>query len=201
MRQKFSIFRNEDGSILVITLLTLVALTLMGIAAITTSTIEIQIAANDKFYKTAFHNADSGVYAIPKVISVALDENITPGNISGAEKRYDAFTYFDPGTSDDGLSGRTFYRELAGLDNHDINPDIGFTLNNNDIEVDVRRDSAENLVGGGVEFLSGYEGVGVGSSGGVAVFFELDSSGNAQRDTLSNIGAFYRNVIGTAGGM
>lgn len=201
MRQKFSIFRNEDGSVLVITLLTLVALTLIGIAAITTSTIEIQIAANDKFYKTAFHNADSGVFAVPKVISVAMDENITPGDISGAEKRYGAFTYFDPGTSDDGSSGRTFYRELVGLDDHDISFDIGFVLNNNAVNVDVRRDRAENLVGGGVEFLSGYEGVGVGSSGGVAVFFELDSSGSAPRNTLSNIGAFYRNVIGTAGGM
>jgi hypothetical protein len=43
--------KNEDGSVLVIAMIMLALLTIMGISATNTSTIEVQIAANDRFYK------------------------------------------------------------------------------------------------------------------------------------------------------
>jgi hypothetical protein len=51
---------NEKGSALVLALLVLVLLTLMGISATTTSTIEMQMAGNEKFYEMAFYTAESG---------------------------------------------------------------------------------------------------------------------------------------------
>lgn len=42
---------SEDGSVLVIAMIMLVLLTLIGISAITTSTIEVQISANERIYK------------------------------------------------------------------------------------------------------------------------------------------------------
>jgi hypothetical protein len=51
---------NEKGSALVLALLVLVLLTLMGISATTTSTIEVQMAGNEKFYELAFYTAESG---------------------------------------------------------------------------------------------------------------------------------------------
>ncbi|MBN1276283.1 MAG: hypothetical protein JXA35_02240 [Deltaproteobacteria bacterium] len=202
MIEKYS-NKKEDGSVAVVTLLLLLALTLIGITAITNSTIDMQIAANDREYKTALHNADSGAFAVPKVISLAIDDKETPGDISGnaEEKRYDAFTYMDLGTDDNDGSNPTFYRELAGFDNHDDDPDIEFALNENNISVDIQRLGASQIGGGGAEFLSGYEGVGAGSSGGIGIRFLLDSFGTAQRDTRSNVGVAYRKVIGIAGGL
>lgn len=46
-----SIPKGEDGSVLVIAMIMLALLTIIGISATTTSTIEVQIAANDRFYK------------------------------------------------------------------------------------------------------------------------------------------------------
>lgn len=60
MKNISSIFANEKGSALVIALLILVLLTLMGISATTTSTIEVQMAGNEKFYEMAFYSAESG---------------------------------------------------------------------------------------------------------------------------------------------
>jgi len=54
------ITRDEGGSILVLCMLMLVMLTLMGITMSTTSTIEIQIASNDRQYKETYYVADSG---------------------------------------------------------------------------------------------------------------------------------------------
>ena len=60
MGQITSIFTNERGSVLVLALLVLVLLTLMGISATTTSTIEVQMAGNDKVHEIAFYAAESG---------------------------------------------------------------------------------------------------------------------------------------------
>ena len=51
---------NDRGSALLVALLILVLLTLMGISAITTSSIEVQMAGNDKFHEMAFYAAESG---------------------------------------------------------------------------------------------------------------------------------------------
>jgi type IV pilus assembly protein PilX len=53
--------RNSQGATLIIGLLTLVLLSLIGIAATTTSRMEVQIAGNDKMYKEAFYAAEFGI--------------------------------------------------------------------------------------------------------------------------------------------
>jgi type IV pilus assembly protein PilX len=53
--------RNSQGATLVIGLLTLVLLSLIGIAATTTSRTEVQITGNDKMYKEAFYAAELGL--------------------------------------------------------------------------------------------------------------------------------------------
>jgi|LGOV01.1.fsa_nt_gb hypothetical protein len=72
--------RDKDGSALVMALMILVILTLIGIAATNTSTIEIQIASNEKAYKEAFYKADAGVsYVVatyPSVISYPISVDI-----------------------------------------------------------------------------------------------------------------------------
>ena len=219
MRQKFSIFRNEDGSVLIITVLILVALTLTGISAITMSSIDIQIAANDKLYKTALHNADSGTFAVAKVISKTLrksedegDGIVTLGDISETDKRYDAFTYLDSGKNDDGTSGPTFARELHRSESlyedgeyakYDTDSDIQFALNDNITDVDVQRvESAEDNEGGGIEAFAGYEGIGTGTAGGgVSIIFNLNSFGRIPPNTLSKINAVYRYVPNIPGGL
>lgn len=51
---------NENGSVMVLALLMLALLSIMGVSATTTSTIELQIAANDKNYKQNFYKAEGG---------------------------------------------------------------------------------------------------------------------------------------------
>ncbi len=53
--------KNEEGSVLIISLIMIVLLTLLGITATRTSTIEVQIATNDKFYKQNLCVADGTV--------------------------------------------------------------------------------------------------------------------------------------------
>jgi hypothetical protein len=185
MKLSFKKLRDEEGSIMLVALFILVILTLIGIMATTTSEIEIKIAGNDKFHKIAFHHADSGVFSTPKLISTSFD--------SGAEPPPSGFAYL-------GTSG-TFYREIMGFDPHDAARDIRFTLNGLNVDVDVNRIGKVTLPGGSTEFGTGAEGLGGGSSGGIGILYGMDSLGEGPSDSLSNVDAVYRKVIGVPGGL
>lgn len=58
---KKDILNNQSGIALVIALVMLLALTVLGISAITTSTIELQISGNERHSTEALHLADSGL--------------------------------------------------------------------------------------------------------------------------------------------
>ena len=176
---------SEEGSMIVIALLVLVILTLIGASITSRTQVEIQISGNDSFHRMAFHLADSGTSAAPKVISTCLDAS-TEENIIGVE-------YL-------GTSG-TFYRELMGYAPHDAAHDLRFEIDPHTIDVDVRRIAQVNLAGRGSEFAAGAEGVGVGSTGGVAILYEVDSQAPGPNVALSNVSAIYRKIVGLPGGL
>jgi Tfp pilus assembly protein PilX len=178
--------KSQDGSVLVIALLILVFLTLIGISASTITQIEIQVAGNERAYNIAFNTSDSGVYTTPKVVRRTVEE--------GARPTLAAITYLP---SDDG----SFFREVMGYNAHDTAKDMSFTLSGQTVSVDVDRDKQISVGGGGVEFGSGAEGVGVGSAGGVAIIYALDSAGTGPNNASTNIGAEYRLLPGVAGGL
>jgi hypothetical protein len=78
-KQVIRILKNENGSVLLIAVLILIALTVVGISAISTSTIDIQISGNDKFHKMAFFAADAGVSYVAGHPDLYGPDNTTPG--------------------------------------------------------------------------------------------------------------------------
>ena len=54
------LLKDEGGSVLILGMLMLVALSLLGISATRTSTVEVQIAANERTYQEEFYVAESG---------------------------------------------------------------------------------------------------------------------------------------------
>ena len=192
--------RNETGSVTIIAaLLILVVLTLLGISATSTTTVELQIAANDQFHKIAFYNADSGLYGSPKVISSVVNTSAAVpvgGGTTATGVEYLATTA-DPAD--------TFYRQVMGYDPYDGGAeDIGFTPGGITTNVDVRKDREANIAGGSAEFASGAEGIGSGSTGGVGIYYDMSSNAQgppAYNPSLARLGAEYRKVLGLAGGL
>ena len=185
MKARKRVRNNEEGSVLVISLLMLALLTVIGIAATTTSRIELQFSGNNRFHKSALYHADSGVYTAPKLVSACIDE--------AAEQAIASGSY----TPDDG----TFYREVMGYDPHDAAPDVQFVLSGFNVDVDVNRLGQVTIPGGSTEFGSGSEGVGSGSISGIGVLYGMDSLGHGPAFARSNVAGVYRKVIGVAGGL
>ena len=97
MKYIFHIRSNEKGSTLLISVLILLLLTVIGIAATNTSTIEILISGNDKVHKMVFYTAESGWrvavnwldFQYP-LITVHCGMNTTSGNIHFSQNKYSA---------------------------------------------------------------------------------------------------------------
>ena len=60
MKETF-VVNDDKGAVLVVVMLILLLLTLMGKGATTTATIEMGIAANERFYKKTFYTAEAGI--------------------------------------------------------------------------------------------------------------------------------------------
>jgi Tfp pilus assembly protein PilX len=65
------LLNNEDGSIIVIVLIVLMLVTMMGVSSTTTSTIEIQIAGNEKNYKENFYTAEAAAMEAMQRMDIA----------------------------------------------------------------------------------------------------------------------------------
>ncbi len=190
--------KNETGSVTIIAaLMILVILTLIGISATSTTVVELQIAANDQFHKIAFYNADSGLYGSPKVVSAVVNTS-APVPVGGGTTAT-GVAYLAPTTD------VSFYRQVMGYAPYDGGlEDISFNPVGIDTNVDVRRDREENIVGGSAEFASGAEGIGTGSTGGIALFYDMRSNAQgppANNPSIARLGAEYRKVVGLAGGL
>jgi len=60
MGKRVNIQTNEEGFVLVTGLIILLVLTMLGISATTNTSIELQIAANDRIHKETFYQAEAG---------------------------------------------------------------------------------------------------------------------------------------------
>ncbi|MFH0926704.1 MAG: pilus assembly PilX N-terminal domain-containing protein [bacterium] len=72
------IFKDEQGGILAITLVIMVLLTILGFAALNTSSLDIQIAGNEVNRTREFYQAEAGVSAV-----LALPTNTLHGILMG----------------------------------------------------------------------------------------------------------------------
>jgi hypothetical protein len=66
--QKKSPIKNENGSVIILALIFLVLLTIIGMSAVDTSTIEVQISGNDVRYKTNLYRAEGAVMECAQII-------------------------------------------------------------------------------------------------------------------------------------
>ena len=68
---------NENGSVLVVTLIMLCLLSLIGIAASRTSETEVIVANNQRNYKVAFYTAETARYYVSKTPDLYNSAHIT----------------------------------------------------------------------------------------------------------------------------
>ncbi len=200
MNRKIYNRKSEEGYILVATLLMMLVLTLIGIAANRNTSIELQIAGNDRVQKETFYEADG----VTELAQEVLEQNIacltfTNGNLSGqAPGGYDFrvdndnlgfwrnFAPIDPPTDSD----RIFYFPDYDLTATAIPPHTNINIGG----------STKLTTGAAIQMAAGYEGRGKGiGSGGITLVYDIYANHVGINNSESLIYVEYWHIIGNEG--
>lgn len=186
-KKKSGIHNNEDGYILILSLIILLMLTVIGISSQSTTSIEIQIAGNDRSHKMAFYAADGGTEGGIEV----LEQNIDIGGFAATDD-------LDP-VIIDGAS-LSFYTNTEGTDTENTP-----SATNWDVQIPNLGEytayikiygNTQLSTGSALQLAAGYEGKGKGVAGGGGyVAYEVRSFSEGPANTQSRVMHRWRHLL------
>jgi hypothetical protein len=216
----FSIIKNNQGSALVVALLMLVVLTLLGIAATSTSTVELQISGNDKLYKTSFYAADTATEMTGELLEQNIEDRDWVNPQTEGSVAVWRITTESGGTTVEFADGNLFMNregdKIPGYTTEDVpvipannNYDAIFPLSAVDTSGDpwILDTSAPHTnikvvgnttlsTGSAVQLIAGYEGKGKGAAGGGAwITYDIRAERRNVRNTAVTVRLGWRHVL------
>lgn len=174
MNYQGEILTNERGFVLVASLMVLLILVIIGVAATTSTNVELQIAGNEKVHKQSFYQADGGT---------ELGIRVTFENALCINS--DGFTETTAG-SGEAVLGKVEVKDLtfaapsvvAATIPNDGARDIAYYPDTS-FDTDVHTNIAVSgqtiaTAGSGLQMISGYEGLGKGAAaGGTHMLYDI----------------------------
>jgi type II secretory pathway component PulK len=196
---------SQRGTAIIMALLILLVLSVIGVYAVSTSTVETKITGVERGFQEAFYTADSGepigIYVTkrilhddPQTVSAlgAPWSSVVNSNLLGMSGRLFTNASRDPNQQPD--------PSTASITSAGHSVDLGLP-NYVLLLVDIDRLQSQHLPGGGVEFAAGYESIGQGGGGDVGVLISVDSVGRyGLKGAESRVNVGYLYVPGLAGG-
>ncbi len=202
----------QSGTAIIMAILILLVLSVIGVYAVSTSTVETKITGQERGFQEAFYTADSGepigVYITKRILH---DDPQTVGALGApwSNVASTGSTVVNPDLL--GTGGRLFTNasrnpnqqpqsSTASINSAGQSAALGlpdYVL----LLVDIDRLQSQHMPGGGIEFAAGYESIGQGGGGDVGVLFSVDSVGRyGLRGAESRVNVGYLYVPGLAGG-
>lgn len=177
--------QEDKGYILITCLLLLLVLTVIGLSAIGTSTLENILSGNVRLRETNLLQADAGTTLSPSIIerairkhdvrgfsSIMVDSDNFPLNIrvnDFDDDTYDAFLAIDEECAADPSADPT-------------------------VIIDIDKMYVKYIGGSAIEFASGYEGIGKSGSNDYYAFYRINSKSRGPANSEGCAGCIYRYV-------
>ncbi len=166
---------DQDGTVLIVALLMLILLTVIGISASTISSVEIQVAGNDMFYKTAFYAADGGTEAGSELLEKNIDSRgFTTSTIGSAT-----------------ISNPNFWSQTQAPATNDAT----LALSVGSVGLKIWGNSTLST-GGAIQLVAGYEGKGKGAGGsGAYMVHDIRAEATAKAAARATVKTKWRHLI------
>ena len=168
--------KNERGFVLIVSMLMLLVLMIIGIAATNTTTIELQISGNDKVSKQTFYQADSGTEAGIRVVEDCIEES--------------------------GFDGTSWYGVTIGNANLYMNDalpssvDASLTQGSEVTNLKFVAGATHTTPGSGSQMAAGYEGKGKGAaSGGAFKVYDIQSQHQGAVNSEATVWLQWRHML------
>ena len=188
---------SENGSITVLALIMLALLTLLGIAATMTSSIEVQIAGNDDRHKKALYEADGGT----EVGFEVLEQNIAcPVGFSTFNE---GVGYLDIGSEVRVYSKDFWLQESEPTGDYPSNSERDIRIYSTDTgphtNITIFGDT-QLSTGSAIQMVAGYEGKGKGAgAGGAYMVYRVYSKHMGTANSQAEIMSQWRHLVGQEG--
>jgi hypothetical protein len=186
---------TENGSITVLALIMLALLTLLGVAATMTSSIEVQIAGNDDRYKKALYEADGGT----EVGFEMLEQNIACP--MGFDFSGDEYLDIPPAVR---VYTKDFWlQESEPTSDYPSNSERDVRIYSTDTgpHTNLSIYGATQLsTGSAIQMSAGYEGKGKGvGAGGAYLVYRVYSQHIGRANSQAEIMSQWRHLVGQEG--
>lgn len=172
--------RDNNGFILITVLLLLLVLTVLGIAAINTSTVENVLSGNVRLRERNLSKADAGVEISFGLIERSLRENDIQGFTNIVSP---TFVITSPDYLPNELRVSAFDPDTQ---------DLAFIVDSQNVTVDIDKMYSKWLGGTAIEFAAGYEGTGKSAATGFYTFYRVNATGFGLVLSNANVGTIYR---------
>jgi len=180
MKPVISPKNQEQGFVLVLALFMLTVCTMIGIAAMSTSTIELDIAGNERVHRETFYQADAGTSAAAEALLDKEAYGTWSDNEKFADLGLNGYIKINDGSflleakDVDPWPGNVWKKNYQ-VDIVDDEPDMTIRIQDQfNSDVDVDKVDVRHIAGSGAEFGSGAEGAGVSSH---KVIYNMDCIG------------------------
>jgi hypothetical protein len=168
---------EEKGFVLMTALLIMIILTLVGLGAILNSSVEINIASNERLKKDALFAADAGSETVPAIISYYIQN--CPANISALSSDFQAIMKDDAFLSE--ING---YGDSDGAtDTTTNNPDVQMTVQGRQVNIDIDRLYKKYIPG------NEFEAPGEQPTPAIVVYYRADALGQTGQGTNNTVEA------------
>lgn len=222
MRPPVKTLHNEEGFVLITGLLILLILTMLGITATRNTSIELQIAGNDRLHKETFYSAESGAILGTEILEQnffcdtgfsptasgiadlswsqirVFERRVERGNDSSSWNNLAFYTTYDFEEENFEPTDPAFY--VANTAEADVAYPVGNLADGVDVGYLYIAGRTQMLPGGALQMAAGYEGKGkAAASGGVAKIMDIYSQYLGPRNSETIILLSWRHLTDAVG--
>jgi len=166
-----SLLGRQDGVAMLTVLMLTIILTVIGIAAITTTSLDIKMAGGERLREGSVNAAESCMSSAVQIIQQTLQSAAIPTALSGGA---------NPVITVSPLQSEIIGSSDANPDSADPNasgnaPNAVLTISPYTVNMDIDRLYAKPKAGGSLQFAGGYEGTAGGAAGGgIEILYRID---------------------------
>ena len=189
--QKQTVLRREDGIAMLTILMLTVILTVIGIAAITTTTMDLKLAGGERMREASINTAEACLSSAVQIIQQTLTNSAIPGSILGAGNN-PTITQLPLQSEIMGAPGFEQSIDTADFADPAPAPNAVLSVATFTVNIDIDRLFARPKAGGSLTFAAGYEGIGAGAAGGgVEVLYRVSCFSSGGTNTFGHVTGVY----------
>lgn len=174
--------RNNNGYILITVLLLLLTMTVLGITAIHTSTVNNALSGNVRLRERNLSKADAGA----EISSALIERTVRENDIQGFTNIVSpTFASTDADFLANELRASAFDTDTQ---------DVAFTVASQNVTVDIDKMYSKWIGGTAIEFAAGYEGAGKSAGSGFYTYYRINATGFGLVLSNADVGTIYRYV-------